>query len=249
MLIKTVLIEDDQKNVQVLENLIQRLAEDLQVNGHAGHVAEAVALIESTMPDLVFMDIQLADGTCFDVLKKLSFRNFSLIIVTAYDHYALEAIRYAAVDYLLKPIGIAQFEEAVSRARNSLSLKVRQQTIESLIQNLGQPGGQGKKISISTLNGYEFIETADIVWCQSDSSYTVFYLADKTKIVSSRNIGYYEEVLDANSFCRIHHGTIIHLRFIKSYRKGKIGIVVMSDGTELEIAQRRKGAFLDKLAL
>lgn len=249
MPIKTLIIEDDQKSVQVLDGLIRRLAEDLQVAGSAGHVEDAVELIESTMPELVFMDVQLADGTCFDVLKKLSYRNFSLVMVTAFDQYALEAIRYAALDYLLKPIGIAQFEEAVARARKSLSLKLRQHQIETLIQQIGQPGGQDRKISIPTLNGYEFLEQEEILWCQSEGSYSVFHLTDKTKVISSRNIGYYEEVLDSSKFCRIHHGTIIHMRYVKSYRKGKVGTVVLTDGTELEIAQRRKGVFLDKLAL
>ena len=249
MRIKTVIIEDEQKSVYVLTDLIKRLAGDLEIPGTASHVQEAIKLLENTKPDLVFMDVRLADGTGFDVLGKLSFRNFALIFVTAYDSYGLEAIRFSAIDYLLKPIGIPHFEEAVERARKMLSLTIRQNTIETLLHNLVQQGTQEKRINIATINGYEFVELSDIVWCQSEGSYTTFYLADKSKIISSRNIGFYEEMLNNHNFCRIHHGTMIHMRFVKSYRKGKGGYVIMSDGIELEIAQRRKAAFLEKLPL
>ena len=247
MRIKTVIIEDEEKSLLVLTNLIKRLADDLEITGTAGHVQEAVQLLEETEPDLVFMDVRIADGTSFDVLRKLSYRNFALIIVTAYDSYALDAIRFSAIDYLLKPIGIPPFEEALGRARKMLSMKVRHNTIEALLHNVGQQGVQDRKISIPTMNGYEFIALNDIIWCQSEGSYTNFYLVDKSKIISSRNIGFYEEALSSHHFCRIHHTTIIHLRYLKSYRKGKGGYVIMSDGTELEVAQRRKNLFLDKL--
>lgn len=249
MRIKTVIIEDEEKSLLVITNLIKRLADDLEITGTAGHVQEAVQLLEEMKPDLVFMDVRIADGTSFDVLRKLLYRNFVLIIVTAYDNYALDAIRFSAIDYLLKPIGIPPFEEALDRARKILSMKVRHNTIEFLLHNIGQQGVQDRKISIATMNGYEFIALNDIIWGQSEGSYTNFYLVDKSKVISSRNIGFYEEALSNHNFCRIHHATIIHLRYIKSYRKGKGGHVIMSDGTELEVAQRRKSIFLEKLSM
>jgi len=249
MRIKTVIIEDEQKSILVLTDLIKRMADDIDIKGTAGYVEEAVKLLEQAEPDLVFMDVRIADGTGFDVLRKLSFRNFALIVITAYDNYALDAFRFSAIDYLLKPIGIPHFEEALQRARHMLSQKMRNNAIETLLHNLGQQGGQDKKIGIATVNGYEFIELNHIIWCQSEGSYTIFHLTDKSKITSSRNIGFYEEMLNNYNFCRIHHGIIIHMRFIKSYRKGKGGQVIMSDGTELEIAQRRKSAFLDMLPI
>lgn len=249
MRIKTVIIEDEEKSLSVLTGLIKRLADDLEITGTAGHVQEAVQLLEETAPDLVFMDVRIADGTSFDVLRKLSYRNFALIIVTAYDNYALDAIRFSAIDYLLKPIGIPPFEEALARASKILSLKIRHNTIETLLHNIEQQGGQDKKISIPTINGYEFVPLNDIIWCQSEGSYTIFCLVGKSKVVSSRNIGFYEDLLNNHNCCRIHHGTIINMRHLKSYRKGKAGSVIMSDGTELEIAQRRKNSFLEKLPL
>ena len=249
MLIKTIIIEDEAHSMYVLNDLISQLASDLTVSGTAGHMDSAVQLIENSAPDLVFMDVRIGDGTGFDVLRKLANRNFELIFVTAYDNYAMDAFRFAAIDYLLKPIGMNEFEEAVGRARNRLLEKKRQHTIDVLLHNLTQQNEQHKKINIATNNGYEFVDLSNIVWCKSDNTYTTFYLTDKSKIMSSRNLGYYEELLTRNNFCRIHHSIIINMQQIKSYVKGKGGYVIMTDDTELELSQRRKSDFLKKLML
>lgn len=249
MPIKTIIVEDEEKSLYVLQELISQLATDLAVCGTASHTDSAVQLIETNAPDLVFLDVRIGDGTGFDVLRKLAHRNFELIFFTAYNNYALDAFRFAAIDYLLKPIGIQEFEEAVERVRKRLIEKKHKYSIEALLHNLAQQSGQHKKINIATLNGYEFIELGNIIWCRSDNTYTTFYLNDQSKISSSRNLGYYEDLLNRNNFCRIHHSVMINMQLIKSYVKGKGGCVIMADGTELEISQRRKGEFLDKLAL
>lgn len=246
---KTVIIEDEENSVYVLKDLLSQLAPDFVVNGTASHMSEAVEVIETIAPDLVFLDVRIGDGTGFDVLRKLSSRSFELIFVTAYDNYAVEAFRFAAIDYLLKPIGITEFEEAVERVRKRLKEKINHHMVDTLLHNLVQQSEQHKKINIATLTGYEFVELQDIVWCKSDKTYTTFYLANKTKITSSRHLGYYEELLIQNNFCRIHHSVIINMRLIKSYKKGKGGYVIMADGTELEISQRRKADFLNRLAI
>ena len=246
---KTVIIEDEENSLYVLQQLISELAHDLTVCGTASHIESAVRLIETNLPDLVFMDIRIADGTGFDVLRQLNKRNFELVFVTAYDHYALEAFRFSAIDYLLKPIGMNEFEEAVTKVRKRLLERKNYDSIDILLHNLAQQTGQLKKINIGTLNGYEFIELCNILWCKSEGTYTIFYLTDKSKIASTRNLGYYEELLIRNNFCRIHNSIIINMQLIKSYFKGKGGSVIMSDGTELEISQRRKGDFLNKLII
>ncbi|NII28862.1 response regulator transcription factor [Pseudoflavitalea sp. X16] len=246
MPIKTIIIEDEESSLVVLTDFIQRFASDLQVLGTAGHVNEAIELLENNSADLVFMDVRLANGTSFEVLRKLSSRNFTLIMITAYDNYALEAFKYAAIDYLLKPIGIPEFEEAIARARKNLSQKIDTNTIDTLLYNLGQQNKQDKRIGIATINGFEFIDAKDITWCKSEGNYTVFHLTNRSKITSSKSLGFYDEILNASHFCRIHHGTIINLQMVKSYIKGKSGHVVMTDGTRLEISQRRKSDFLDK---
>jgi two-component system, LytTR family, response regulator len=247
MNISTVIIEDERNNLEALTTLIKEYAEDIDVTGVAGHMKDAIALIEAKEPDLVFMDIRLADGTCFDVLQRLTYRDFVLIIVTAYNNYALEAIKFSAIDYLLKPVGIPEFEEAVKRARKNISMKLRQSTIDMLLSNLSQQNVQDKMISITTLKGFEFVTLKDIVWCKANSSYTTFYITGGAKIISSRNIGFYEDILKNHHFCRIHNGVIVNMRFVKTYLRTKSGSVTMADGTVLEVSHRRKTIFLQML--
>jgi two-component system, LytTR family, response regulator len=249
MRIRTVTIEDEEKSLYVLHELIRQCAPDLELCGSASHTGSAVNLIEGTDPHLVFMDVYIADGTGFDVLQQLSHRTFELILVTAYDNYAMDAFHFAAIDYLLKPIGTAAFEEATKRARQRLEEKIRYDHIETLLHNLMKQQRQDMKLGIATLNGFEFTDIGDIIWCQSEGAYTTFYLADKNKITSSRNLGFYEQLLHLHNFYRINHGILINMRHIKSYIKGKGGHVVMTDSTELEVSQRRKVDFLERLVI
>lgn len=244
MPIQTLVIEDEERSLHVICNLIREFASDIELIGSAGYVDRGAELISDKLPQLVFMDIRLADGTGFDVLRKVPSRNFELIFVTAHEDYAVDAFRASAVDYLLKPIGIPEFEEAVGRARKRLDDKNRHERIDALLNNWMPQGNQERKIGIATMGSYEFIDIKDILWCISEGSYTRFHLVNETKLVSSRNLGFYENLLCTNNFYRIHNSTIINLRFIKSYTKGKNSCIVLTDGTQLEISQRRKTDFL-----
>ena len=245
MSINTLIIEDEEKCVSVLQHLIKDHAPECAVCGTAGHIDNAVRLIETIQPRVIFIDIRIADGTGFDVLRKLPSHNFELIFVTGYDSYALEAIKHAAIDYLLKPIGIPEFEEAIYRLRKRLAEKGQYNTVESLLKKLVQQGGQ-EKIAIPTTSGFDLIPLQDILWCKSDGMYTTFYLSDKSKVLSSRNLGMFEEQLNQNNFFRIHHSVMINMRCVKQYIKGKGGSVVLTDGIKLPVSQRRRTEFMEK---
>ncbi len=247
MPINTVIIEDEEKSIYVLRELLRQSAPDLELAGIAGHLDKAVRLIEETSPQLVFLDVRISDGLGFEVLRRLDRRDFELICITAYDNYALEAFRYSAIDYLLKPIGIQDLQEALQRVRRRLAERQTHNGIETLLHNLS--GIAGRKISLLTPQGYTFIDLDDIVRCQADGTYTIFYLVDGSKLTSSRNLGAYEDLLCKGSFCRIHHNAIINIPKIKSYIKGKGGYVIMCDDAELEVSQRRKADFLRRLML
>jgi two-component system LytT family response regulator len=246
MVIQTVIIEDEENSVRVINDLLQHYAPEFEMAGVAGTVEKSVHLIESKAPQLVFLDVQIADGTGFDVLKKLSPCNFELIFTTAYNNYAVEAFRHSAIDYLLKPLSIEEFEQAIEKVKRKIQEKNNHLDIDRLLSYIGRQQDNETRISIATINGFEFRDFSDIIWCSSEGAYTVFYFADKTKLISSRNLGSYENILCSHNFCRIHHSSVINIRFIKSYIKGKGGYVVMKDGTELEISQRRKADFLKK---
>ncbi|NSL85305.1 LytR/AlgR family response regulator transcription factor [Chitinophaga solisilvae] len=247
MALRTIIIEDEENSLQVICSLLAEFAPDFELCGTADSVDKSVQLIETIQPQVVFTDVQIADGTGFDVLRKLSSRNFELVCLTAHNSYAVEAVRFSAIDYLLKPIGIPEFEAAVTHIRERINAKRKHEHIDLLLHNLAQFNTQDKKISIATVNGYEFVDIKDIIWCGAESSYTIFHLANNTQIISSRNLGYYESLLCSNNFCRIHHTSIINMRFIKSYIKGKSGYVVMSNGSRLEVSQRRKNDFLNMI--
>jgi len=234
MSIPTIILEDEERSLSVISNLIRQFSSDIDLIGSTGWVDKSVQLISEKAPQLVFMDIQLADGTGFDVLKRVGSREFELIFVTAYTNYAVNALRAEAVDYLLKPIGIPEFEDAVGRARDRIMEKRRRKSAP--VQ---------KKVAIATVSGYEFLDVKDILWCCSKAGYTHFYCTDGVKIISSRNLGFYEELLYSHNFYRIHNSSIINLAYLKNYIKSKTSYVVLTDGTRLEISQRRKGAFLE----
>ncbi len=246
---KTVIIEDEQKSLAVLKDLISKYTPELEICGTAGYVNKAVELIESSQPELVFLDVRIADGTSFDILSQINERRFEVIFISAYDDYALDAFRVAAVDYLLKPVSILQLQEAVNRARKRLTDSKRSSNIDALLKSLATQTDHDKKVKIPTLTGYEFIDVADIIWCKSEGHYTTFYLLNKYRLMSSKNLGYYEDLLTKYNFYRINNNIMINVNQIKSYVKGKGGYVVMEDGTELEISQRRKQEFLQRLSL
>lgn len=249
MLIRTVIIEDEQNSLDVIKNLMARFAGDLELLGSAGNVEEASSLIEAGKPGLVFMDVRLADGTGFDVLRKLNEITFQLVFITAYDNFAFDAIKFSAIDYLLKPLGFGEFQEAVNRVRIRLLEKQRYQNIDVLLHNLFQKNDIDRRLAVATVEGYEFVELKNIMWCNSEKTYTIFHLPANQKVISSKNLGYYEKLLSSAIFCRIHNSVIINMYFVERYIKGKGGYVIMKDGTQLEVSYRRKTEFLAQLSI
>lgn len=250
MPVKTFIIDHDGQSVGLLKTLIRTYAPECNLCGTADNIALAIELIEKEHPRLLFIEVHLHGGTAFDLLDRLSFRNFELVFVTANDRYAIEAFQYDAIHYLLKPLRAADVAEALGRVRRKLRTEMPQLNVDALLGNIVQ-GQQdaSRKISIPTLNGFDFIDLQDVLWCGSDGMYTIFHLFNGNRVISSRNIGVYEELLCANHFFRIHHSVIINMRSIKRYIKGKGGIVVLCDGTELEVSQRKKGEFLEKFVI
>lgn len=249
MTIKTIIIEDEEKSLYVLQEFIRQAAPDLKVCATAGHVDTAIELISSLSPQLVLLDIRIGGGLGFDVLKRSQPANFELICITAYDGYALEAFRYAAIDYLLKPLGMEEFGAALGRARQRLLEKSQYNTIDTLLFNLSRQQELDKQIAIPTSAGYDFVCLRDVLWCQSEGAYTIFHLINRTTLTSTRNLGAYEDLFGNGQFFRIHHNAIVNMRWIAHYKRGKGGVVVLADGTELEVSQRRRSEFLGKFTM
>jgi two-component system LytT family response regulator len=240
---RIVIIEDEPKAKEQLKALLEKVPEFENV-GEAGNLEEADQLVNSFKPDLVFCDVMLPGGTIFDWLLSLDQINFDLIFITSHQDFAIKAFRLAALDYLLKPIDPEDFRTAVDRF---LSKKEKQtDQIQQLIHNLQSPKEKAK-IALPTLHGYLFVDIKDVIRCESDNTYTTFFLKDKRKVLVSRTLKDVEGMLESYGFYRVHNSHLINLDCVTEYLKGEGGQVKLNDGSVVDVSRRRKEGFLGGL--
>ena len=235
--------DDEYQSRLVIIKMLERYFPDIKVTGQAGSVDEAVAGITSLQPQLLFLDVRMNGETGFDILDRLPHTNFYVIFTTAYQEYAVKAFRYSALDYLVKPIDPKELQMAVQKAVNRC-----QETQVSAEQHAtGQPTTRKftDKIGVPTPEGLLFLAVQDIIYCQAQSNYTELFLVDGQKITSSYTLKSFEDLLSDQHFFRTHKSFLINLRHIDVYRKGDGGVVVMSNGREIEVARRNKTGFLN----
>ncbi|MEH6680815.1 MAG: LytTR family DNA-binding domain-containing protein [Sediminicola sp.] len=240
---KTLIIDDEQHCIDRIEELLGTCSDTFQVVGRARSVETALKLVDGLRPDLVFLDVQVQDRTGFDFLRALKKIEFFVIFTTAFEKYAVQAFKVSALDYLLKPIGREEFQEALNKYVERHNSSVLQQKMEVLLHNLA-PDPMPKRITIPTLEGYSFLEMADIVRCQSDVNYTHIFLRDGQKITVSKTLKSFEELLADHHFFRVHNSHLVNLQYVKNYSKGKGGQVRMQDGSTIDVSTRRKEEFL-----
>jgi two-component system, LytTR family, response regulator len=246
-MINAVIIEDEKKSREVLETLVKSNCPDVNLIGSADSVNQGITLIKKANPSLVFLDIEMADGSGFDLLEQLSQARFDVIFTTASDQHALRAIKYSAIDYLLKPIDADELKAAVEKIQKKKALPDNLENLQFLLQNLRKPAEQYTKITLPTGNAYEIVNVKDIIRCEADGSYTSFFLESKKKMLVSASLKHYEDLLPENDFIRVHHHHLININHVVRYLKTDGGYAVMSDGTQIEISRRKKEAFLQRL--
>jgi len=246
-MIKTVIIEDEQKSREMLAGIIQKNCPQLNIVGLAKNVNEGVEVIKKENPELVFLDISMPDGSGFDLLEKVQGQKFELIFATASDQHAIRAIKYSACDYLLKPIDIEELKNAVEKVTQKKNASPNMENLNFLIQQLKKSDDSFHKITLPTGNAYEIVNIKDIIRCEADGSYTTFFLTDKRKLMISAGLKHYEELLPESDFIRVHHHHLINMNHVVRFLKEDGGYAVMSDGTKIEISRRKKDTFMDKL--
>ncbi len=246
---RAVIVDDEVLVAKNLHSLLSRYCPDVEIAGTAHSAGDAEKLIKEQDPDLVFLDVEMPGGNGFDLLKRFTQIRFGVIFVTAFDHYAVQAIKFSAIDYLLKPIDINELKAAVAKAQEQIKSRSINQSLNILLHNMAQPATRLQKLSLPTLDGMTFININDIVYCQSDGNYTLFYMEDGGKLLITRQIGVYEELLPEPLFCRIHRQYIINVNKVARYVKGRGGHVVMTDGQEIDVAVRKKDDFLNAYSL
>ncbi|MBC7874597.1 MAG: response regulator [Ferruginibacter sp.] len=242
---KALIVEDEIRSRDFLKNLVEEYCPGLVVAGTAGNVEEAVSFINTRLPDIVFMDIEMQTGTGFDVLQQVKQRNFHVIFTTAYDHYAIKAIKFSAVDYLLKPISLEELQAAVGKAIENIEQKAGENKLELLIKNLQRPAGEDFSISLSTSEGVEFIQLSNITRLEANGPYTTFFMKDTRKIMVSRNLKEYEMLLTGHGFFRVHNSHMINLKEVRKMIKTDGGYAVMNDDSMISISPKKKDEFIE----
>ncbi len=243
-MIRTIIIEDEPMSREMLALMLQRHKENIEIVDACSNPADGIESIAKHQPDLIFLDIQMPKMNGFDMLKKVGDISFEVIFTTAFDRYAIDAIRTSALDYLMKPVDDEDLAAAIEKCKERMMEKNTKQQFENLFSNLSNKNPLDKTLALAASDGISFIKMCDIIRVEANGRYAKFYLVNKEIIVVSKPLGDYEEILSANQFFRIHDSSIINLNYVKKYIRGDGGTVLLSDNTELDVARRRKEEFL-----
>ncbi|NVK63573.1 MAG: response regulator transcription factor [Flavobacteriales bacterium] len=247
-MIKAVLIDDEKDARFILRNLLERKFSDkIEVIGEADDVIPGAEAIEALKPDLVFLDVQMKKGNGFDLLNRLDDINFEVIFITAHNQFAVEAFKFSAFGYLLKPVKHKDLGVVIEKLETKLlqSKNKMKDRLKVLVENYGNEG-EVQKLILPNVEGFQVVKVGDIIRLEGDRNYTNFILLGGKKITASKNLGEYEELLNPHGFFRIHQSTIVSLRHISSYLKTDGGIVETVDGAKLKVSRYRKTEFLSR---
>lgn len=246
-MIRVLLVENEKPIAERFVKLIHKLFNDIELLEVCDTVEKAITSVKLNMPDLVFLDVELNNGeTGFDILKQIPTVNFEIIFATAYDKYAMQAIKFSALDYLLKPVTEEDLMDAMYRFKQKKNTFNPKQ-LETLFSNL-QRGTAMSQVALPTMNGLDFVAVENIIYCQGESSQTAAYLkSEKLPVILSKTLKECEELFNSNGFYRIHKSYLVNINHIKKYIKGKDGQVLMSNDKTLEVSRNYKDAFLEYL--
>lgn len=242
-MIKSVIIDNEIKSRKTLSNFLLKYCKEVEIIGEADGVASGIDLIKTTNPELVFLDIEMTDGTGFKLLESIEDIQFSVIFVTAYSDYAVKAFKISAVDYLLKPINPKELMEAIEKYQKETGFKGIHNKLEVLLGNQSTI----KKIAFPTSDGIELVKIDEIMHCEADDNYTSIYLNNKKRILVSKTIKEYDTMLSDFGFFRIHQSHLVNLDYITKFNKNDGGYVILENGKKLPVSRRNKQEFLEKL--
>lgn len=242
--LKTLIIDDEKDARDAMEVLLQKFVTGVEVIGQAVGVKDGIEKIKELNPDLVFLDINMEDGTGFDLLDQLDQFDFSLVFVTAFNQYAIKAFKYAAFDYLLKPVDLQELRKCVDRL-SSTRILPSSDRINQL--KTAKQKGKISKLTLPNLGGFDVVYISDIIRCEGQKNYTTFHMKDGNKIVVSQTLKEYEMMLKDYGFLRVFQSHVINLNCIQKYIKGRGGMVVMEDESNIPVSREKKDELLARL--
>ncbi|MGB0403207.1 MAG: LytR/AlgR family response regulator transcription factor [Salibacteraceae bacterium] len=243
--IRAMIIDDEEGARESLSILLEKYVDGVKIVAKADSIAMGMEKIKKYTPDLVFLDIEMPFGSGFELLNRMKPINFDIIFVTAYDHYALKAIKFSALDYLLKPVDIEELKKAVDKHKKR-NPEQAAESYQNLVDNESIEG-DNKKLAIPDSSGIIFVPIKTIIRCESDGNYTKIFLTSGKKILASKTLGEYESMLDGDGFFRVHRSHLINLSHLKKYNKGEHCYVELGDGTQVDVSRRKKSAFMEAL--
>lgn len=246
-MIRSIIIDDELKAREGLQLTLQKFCPRIEVVASCATPAEGKNSILAFKPDLVFLDVQMPHQSGFNLLEELDHFDFEVIFVTAHDRYAIKAIKFSALDYLLKPLDIDELQKAVNKAAERIGNKSSRNNYSSLLKNIKYPSHNIEKLAIPTLEGIMFEAVNDIVYCEADRNYTSLIMIDNRKIIVSKHLKDFENMLSDCGFFRIHHAYLINLKYVKKYIKGEGGYVILEGNHHLDVSKRKKEGFLQML--
>ena len=240
-MINVLIIDDEKNNVENLKILIERNCPTVNLIGSAFTADEGKALIIQTKPDLIFLDIQMPGKSGFDLLKSLPLIDFEIIFVTAFDEYAVQAFRFSAIDYLLKPINVADLINASRNAIRKIEERKHNAHLENLVSFLkNQSDKESHRIALPALKETRFVQTGSIVRCESSNNYSTFILDSGERIVVSRPIFEFEELLAGYGFIRCHQSHLVNKKHIKSWIRSDGGYLVLENGDQIPVSKSKR---------
>lgn len=246
-MIKAVIIDDEPAMQDVNRLLLNEYFPEIHLAGIANSVETGVQLIKTEKPQLVLLDIELGSGSGFQVLQQLKPYSFKVVFITGFDSYALKAIKFSALDYILKPVNEIEFQQAIQRAVNEIgNQENHEQQTQHLLDSFRKEIGP-KKLVLKTAESMHIIDINDILFCQSDNSYTTFYIENNEKIVVSKSIGEYEDLLADFSFFRPHQSFLVNLNHVKKIDKSDGGFIIMKNKKEIPVSVRQKKKLISLL--
>jgi two-component system LytT family response regulator len=241
-MIKAIIIDDESKARKAIANLISKHAEELTIVAEAESVESGIAAIRQYKPDLVLLDIQLTDGTGFDLLRQMGNVDFKVIFITAYDNFAIQAFKFSTLDYILKPINPSELVAAIQKAKEHISRENVNLKLNTLLTNREK---EKKQIVLKTSESLIVVNVLDIVRCEADGNYTCFYFSNGKKLLVSKSLKEFDELLSEFGFFRVHNAHLINLFYLERCDRSKGGMAFMKDGSSIPIALSRKQELLE----
>lgn len=240
---KAIIIDDERINIQLLSSLIESYCPEIELVSTATNVDKGLALIQEQTPDILFLDIEIHDKTGFDILNLVEDKSLQVILITAYEKYAIQAFKYGVVDYILKPIKIDELKSAVERSITRIAEQANKANEAMILKD------DAEFLKVYNKDSVELLPVVDILYMEAEGGCTRIVTTKKSKILSTRSLKEHEDLLSEKLFLRVHHSYVINITHVKKYVKGKNGSFIMSDDSHVPISATRKKEVISRLRL